>query len=88
MFFVDMKGSPHKYGGVNLPIYRDCFGDLFLPYLLQLKAMKKEKNQLFLLLKKVTKVSVIHKYITINTSFCLDITSCKTFGRTSNLKAN
>ena len=50
--------------------------------------MEKEKNQLFLLLKKVTKVSVIHKYITINTSFCLDITSCKTFGRTSNLKAN
>ena len=62
-------------GGVNLPIYRDCFGDLFLPYLLQLKAMKKEKNQLFLLLKKVTKVSVIRKYIAINTSFCLDITS-------------
>jgi len=38
VFFVDMKGSPHKYGGVNLPIYRDCFGDLFLSYLLQLKA--------------------------------------------------
>ena len=37
--------------------------------------MKKEKNQLFLLLKKVTKVSVIRKYIAINTSFCLDITS-------------
>ena len=37
--------------------------------------MEKEKNQLFLLLKKVTKVSVIRKYIDINTSFCLDITS-------------
>ena len=75
MFFVDRKRPPHKQVNVNLPIYRDCFGDLFLPYLLQLKAMKKEKNQLFLLLKKVTKVSVIHKYITINTSFCLYITS-------------
>ena len=75
MFFVDMKGSPHKYGGVNLPIFGDCFGDLFLPHLLQLKAMEKEKNQLFLLLKKVTKFTVIRKCIAINSSFCLDITS-------------
>jgi len=37
--------------------------------------MEKEKNQLFFFLKKVTKVSVIRKYIAINSSFCLDITS-------------
>jgi len=41
--------------------------------------MEKEKNQLFFFLKKVTKVSVIRKYITVNTSFCLDITSCASF---------
>ena len=76
MFFVDMKGSPHKYGGVNLPIFGDCFGDLFLPYLLQLKAMKKEKNQLFLLLKKVTKVSVIRKHRPVKRTFVIHITSC------------
>jgi len=75
VFFVDRKGPPHKQVNVNLPIYRDCFGDLFLPFLLQLKAMEKEKNQLFFFLKKVTKVSVIRKYIAINSSFCLDITS-------------
>ena len=39
--------------------------------------MEKEKNKLFLLLKKSHKSSVIRKYITVNTSFCLDITSCK-----------
>ena len=37
--------------------------------------MEKEKNQLFFFLKKVTKVTVIRKCITINSSFCLDITS-------------
>jgi len=57
VFFVDRKGPPHKQVDVNLPIYRDCFGDLFLPFLLQLKAMEKEKNQLFLLLKKSHKSS-------------------------------
>ena len=76
MFFVDRTRPPHKQVNVNLPIYRDCFGDLFLPYLLQLKAMKKEKNQLFLLLKKVTKVLVIRKYRPINRRFILHITSC------------
>jgi len=75
VFFVDRKGPPHKQVNVNLPIYRDCFGDLFLPYLLQLKAMKKEKNQLFLLLKKVTKVLVIRKYRPINRRFILHKTS-------------
>ena len=34
VFFVYGTGPPHKQGGVNLPIYRDCFGDLFLPFLL------------------------------------------------------
>ena len=39
--------------------------------------MEKEKNNFFFFLKKVTKVLVIRKWITVNTSFCLDITSCK-----------
>ena len=77
MFFVDRKGPPHKQVDVNLPIYRDCFGDLFLPFLLQLKAMEKEKNNFFFFLKKVTKVLVIRKYRPINRRFILHITSCQ-----------
>ena len=75
MFFVDRKGPPHKQVDVNLPIYRDCFGDLFLPFLLQLKAMEKEKNNFFFFLKKVTKVLVIRKYRPINRRFILHKTS-------------
>ena len=75
MFFVDRTGPPHKQVDVNLPIYRDCFGDLFLPFLLQLKAMEKEKNNFFFFLKKVTKVLVIRKYRPINRRFILHITS-------------
>jgi hypothetical protein len=42
-----MTGSPHKWGGLNLPIYRDCFVFLIFSYLLELKATEEEKNQLF-----------------------------------------
>ena len=57
MFLSYRTGPPYKLGGVNLPIYRDCFGDLFLPFLLQLKAMEKEKNNFFFFLKKSHKNS-------------------------------
>ena len=57
MFFVCRKRPPHKWGGLNLPIYRDCFVFLIFSHLLQLKAMEKEKNHLFLLLKKSHKSS-------------------------------
>ena len=82
MFFVYGTGPPRKQGGVNLPIYRDCFGDLFLPFLLQLKAMEKEKNNFFFFLKKVTKVLVIRKYRPINRRFILHITSCGSYSET------